>query len=434
MKLPEKKFIASFDIDAQNTFTPICPNELPVVEGDLIADELNAQAKFASLRVASRDAHTPEALWLSDENNPPLSPIEGHPDLDIRWPAHAIIGTKGFDFIPGLDPAVYDFQVFKGIEVDKHPNEYEESELEELFGDVKTNQYGVIKPQLAKQSEKVTNTKIFNNEWMVSRKLDGVKALFYYKNGEIFTASRGGEDYNVATTHIRTYKPLVDFFKKHPLIQPKTFLGDSAFDAVNLYKELLSGNTFGTDSSGNCLHFSKAYIPLNSRSHLENKDYTINADGIPCCPHDPQLPMKPEGNTSHLRCGLPTFKFVCPKMKWEYDKNTKKCHRVCHCKNPCTSSKCGRMVYIYSEKDLRAYPGVIRGTQEWDNTYKVRSVIEQTINHLKDNLGVAGRRTQNEKTLHADLLLAGITQLVTVLLADKIHHHEYVRSLKPLIA
>lgn len=102
------------------------------------------------------------------------------------------------------------------IEVDKHPNEYEKSELEELFGDVKTNQYGVIKPQLAKQSEKVTNTKIFNNEWMVSRKLDGVKALFYYKDGKILTASRGGEDYNVATTHIRTYKPLVDFFKKYP--------------------------------------------------------------------------------------------------------------------------------------------------------------------------------------------------------------------------
>lgn len=102
------------------------------------------------------------------------------------------------------------------IEVDKHPNEYEESELEELFGDVKTNQYGVIKPQLAKQSEKVTNTKIFDNKWMVSRKLDGVKALFYYKDGEILTASRGGEDYNVATTHIRTYKPLVDFFKKYP--------------------------------------------------------------------------------------------------------------------------------------------------------------------------------------------------------------------------
>lgn len=33
-----------------------------------------------------------------------------------------------------------------------------------------------------------------------------------------------------------------------------------------------------------------------------------------------------------------------------------------------------------------------------------------------------------------DLLLAGITQLVTVLVADKIHKHQYIRSLKPLIA
>ncbi|ADK16900.1 hypothetical protein CLJU_c38750 [Clostridium ljungdahlii DSM 13528] len=39
-----------------------------------------------------------------------------------------------------------------------------------------------------------------------------------------------------------------------------------------------------------------------------------------------------------------------------------------------------------------------------------------------------------EKTLHADLLLAGITQLITVFMANKIHKHEYIRSLKPLIA
>lgn len=121
MLLPEKKFIASFDIDAQNTFTPVCPDELPVAEGHLIADELKAQAAFASLRVASRDAHTLQALWLSTKDHPPLSPITGYADLDLRWPAHAIIGTKGFDFIDGLNPQAYDFQVFKGIEVDKHP-------------------------------------------------------------------------------------------------------------------------------------------------------------------------------------------------------------------------------------------------------------------------------------------------------------------------
>ena len=59
------------------------------------------------------------------------------------------------------------------IQVDKHPNEYSLEELDSIFGDVKTNQYGVIKPQLAKQSEKVTNQKIFDKEWMISRKLDG---------------------------------------------------------------------------------------------------------------------------------------------------------------------------------------------------------------------------------------------------------------------
>ena len=222
---------------------------------------------------------------------------------------------------------------------------------------------------------------------------------------------------------------LKDFFSKHPLINPKTFLGDAAFDTAELYKQLLTGDAFGNDK-----HFSKAYIPLNSRSGLENPDYTINADGIPCCPKNPSLPMKPEGSKSNLRSALPTFKFVCPKMNWVYDKNTKKASRKCFCDNPCTDSKCGRMVYVYPEKALRAYPGTIRGTEDWDSTYKIRTAVERDINHIKENLCLSGRRTQNEKTLHADLILAGITQLITVVLADKIHQHKYIRSLKPLIA
>ncbi|MCD8300813.1 MAG: transposase [Clostridiales bacterium] len=221
---------------------------------------------------------------------------------------------------------------------------------------------------------------------------------------------------------------LDDFFRKHPIINPKTFLGDAAFDSIPIYKALLTGDTFGSGK-----HFSKAYIPLNARSRLEGHDYTINADGIPCCPHDPSLPMRAESSKSNLRCGLPTFKFVCPKMKWVRDQETRKYHRECQCESPCTSSKCGRMVYVYPERDLRAYPGAIRGTQEWNDTYKIRTVVERDIQHMKDNLCLAGRHTQNEKTLHADLLLAGITQLITVLLADRIHKHEYLRSLKPLI-
>lgn len=44
----------------------------------------------------------------------------------------------------------------------------------------------------------------------------------------------------------------------------------------------------------------------------------------------------------------------------------------------------------------------------------------------------AGRKTQNKKTLLADLLLAGIADLITVIVADKLHKHPYIHSLKPL--
>ena len=69
---------------------------------------------------------------------------------------------------------------------------------------------------------------------------------------------------------------LTDFFSKHPLINPKTFLNDAVFDSVALYKELLSRDNFGNNK-----HFSKAYISLNSQAQLENVDYTINENRIP---------------------------------------------------------------------------------------------------------------------------------------------------------
>ena len=173
---------------------------------------------------------------------------------------------------------------------------------------------------------------------------------------------------------------LKDFFEKHPLIDPKLFLGDAAFDSVFIYEQLLSGDTFGENR-----HFQQAYIPLNERSKLKNPDFTINEYGIPCCPHDPSLPMKTEGNAMKSH-GSIRYKFVCPKMKWLTDKETGKNHRYCYCENPCTASSCGRMIYIRQDNNYRVYPGTIRGTKEWDDTYKIRTVVEQDINHIKENL------------------------------------------------
>ena len=143
--------------------------------------------------------------------------------------------------------------------------------------------------------------------------------------------------------------------------------------------------------------------------------------------------MKPEENTSHLRCDLKTYKSVCPKMSRDKCDDGRD-RRRCQCDDPCTASGCGRMIYIYPEKDLRLYSGVIRGTEGWDTFYKIRTSVERSINHIKDSFCLGGRKTQNARTLHADLLLAGMTQLITVVVADRLHKPEYFRSLKRLIA
>lgn len=214
---------------------------------------------------------------------------------------------------------------------------------------------------------------------------------------------------------------LTDFFAKHPSFQPNLFLGDSAFDSTKIYKDLL-----------NDLNFSKAFIPLKPQTNPTHPDCKLNEDGIPCCPNDDSLPMKYECE-SPLRNGVNRFKFVCPKMKWHTD-NSGKSRRKTFCENPCTESVGGRAFYIYPEKDLRLYPGTVRGDDTWVETYKIRTTVERSIHHFKDRFNVAGRKTQNAKTLHADLLLAGITQLLTVVLANKINKPQYIRSIKPLIA
>ena len=90
-KLPAQNKIAAFDIDAQNTFTPVCPDELPVAEGDQIVEELNAQAALASLRIGSRDAHSSQAVWIAGNGHPVLSPVSGYPDTGRLMP---LLGPK----------------------------------------------------------------------------------------------------------------------------------------------------------------------------------------------------------------------------------------------------------------------------------------------------------------------------------------------------
>ena len=113
--------IASIDVDPQKTFTPLCPNELPVKEGDTIGPALNKQAQKAHFRVLTKDAHPAEAIWVVDSPDKMLQPLD-YPNANLTWVAHAVPGTLGFETIPALPHVTeYDHVIWKGVEPDLHP-------------------------------------------------------------------------------------------------------------------------------------------------------------------------------------------------------------------------------------------------------------------------------------------------------------------------
>jgi len=84
--------------------------------------------------------------------------------------------------------------------------------------------------------------------------------------------------------------------------------------------------------------------------------------------------------------------------------------------------------------DFRMFPGIQRDSEDWVSLYKVRTVIERAINHLKTNMCVAGRKSRNHLTTKADVYLAGIASQFTAIVAYRMNRPEYIRSLKPLVA
>lgn len=112
---------ASFDVDAQKGFTPLCPAELPVAGGDQIGSELNFIATLASVRVGSKDAHSPTAPWVVTGHEQMLQPT-GLAHADLTWVSHCVPGTEGFTLLDELPaPYDYDYFVWKGVEPDFHP-------------------------------------------------------------------------------------------------------------------------------------------------------------------------------------------------------------------------------------------------------------------------------------------------------------------------
>lgn len=92
-----------------------------------------------------------------------------------------------------------------------------EAFVEEHLGNGVTDSNGFKKHMLAKQADKVA-TSVFDKikYWYGSRKIDGVRCSFYWKDGGVRTASRGGGDYDASTSFMRHNPKLIQFFEEHP--------------------------------------------------------------------------------------------------------------------------------------------------------------------------------------------------------------------------
>ncbi len=261
---------------------------------------------------------------------------------------------------------------------------------------------------------------IITNGLGIPRHIDFFDKDFKEKHKDFIFDDTDSPDFDKSLADNKSLKPMItDFYTLHPTFKHNDFLGDAAFDAVDTYEFLLSKNSDGKS------FFNRAFIPLNSRAKTDKPDVPINDDGIPVCPKNHSLPMLSDGS-SHEKNRADRHKWICPKLKRVNGK------RVCQCESPCTDSKLGRVVYTYPNKNFRLYPGTIRGTDEWSNIYKIRVTVEKAINHIKTNMGIAGRKTRNSLTTKSDVFLAGISQLLTVIIADAMSKPEYIRSIKKL--
>jgi len=208
---------------------------------------------------------------------------------------------------------------------------------------------------------------------------------------------------------------LRDFKSAHPSLTYSTFMGDSSFDSYDLYEKLL----------GDC-GFSRALIPMNTRNTAAALPAEFNDAGIPLCPSD-KTPLVYAGVCKGKNRSL-RLKFVCPRSE------PSGTSRHCRCERPCSPSSYGRCIYVYPHADKRLYPGIARDTPEWDMLYTRRTAVERSIGSFKMVLGLDHRKTFNTATTKADLFLAGIVQLLCVVLADSLHDHKLARRVRKLAA
>lgn len=216
----------------------------------------------------------------------------------------------------------------------------------------------------------------------------------------------------------RTLIPVLEsFFKAHPDFKYKYFLGDAGFDAHDNYRYLYEDKKM------------IPIIPLRAKPELPTAGF--NKDGIPTCPYDDSLEMIYDGVTRQ-KGRSDRIKFKCPKCK-KRKVDDKKVY-VLECVNPCTPSSYGRVVYIPINKDYRLHCAIPRNSIKWNKLYKIRTICERAIAQLKHTMCLRASKVRKTNTIKVDVLLAGIAQLISLIILFQAKMTDHPMSIKSLVA
>lgn len=217
------------------------------------------------------------------------------------------------------------------------------------------------------------------------------------------------------------------FFTKQPFNHIEFLLLDSAFDGYDNYKYISKKHII-------------PIIPLNQRanpakcsddrysSDNQNNNFFFNAQGNLIC-RSTNLPMKPLGPIrSDYRADR--FSHGCPLIK-THTENGQLIYQN-DCKNPCSNALWGRKVNIAIDEEYRFNSAYPRNSELWINLYKKRTVCERSIAQLKDFINIKGSQIRNTESLKSTILLAGITQLIGVLIMIKSNYLNHLRAFKSI--
>lgn len=175
-------------------------------------------------------------------------------------------------------------------------------------------------------------------------------------------------------------------------IHPKYMCFDSAHDAKPMYTFLTARHII-------------PIIDLNKRrlSQFRNlidgeKDYTINANGVPVCRAGHEMAF------DGCDYGRMRNKYRCPMRR--HNRNADKVESCPY--DNCSDSSFGRVVYTFMKDNPRYFGPVPRGSQKFKDIYKNRTCTERINNRVLNNYHLHDMRVRDYAKVAFFMLIACI--------------------------